>query len=217
MTTIFIDATDPLDVKVRNKYDEGVRAFLRARGARWDGGVWHLPSGSYKIILSELKALGHTVVMQRDTRSSQRPQSGSARSDFGGADSWENSRRQEPGWSEQAQRAADEATRRANERAEQQRRAREEANRRAREHAEQTFRDFFNQWGGAGQQRQTHTPPPRPPRGGARTWADDLLAEAGADAGKVYKALARVLHPDVSGADTTKLMQHLNAANDRRK
>ena len=59
-------------------------------------------------------------------------------------------------------------------------------------------------------------PPPRPPRGGPLTWADTLLAEAGPDlAPAVYKALARVLHPDTGGS--SKLMQQLNLANDRSK
>lgn len=65
---------------------------------------------------------------------------------------------------------------------------------------------------------ETKKPPPRndppPRRGPVNTWATDLLAAAPPhlrDA--VFKALSRVLHPDVGG--DTVLMQQLNAARDR--
>lgn len=101
------------------------------------------------------------------------------------------------------------------------------AHERAQEAQRQRIKDeFFRKMNGAGSgrtftgssgnhQHGGKTPPPRPPKGGPRTWADDLLTEAGDLAPVVYKALARVLHPDAGG--NTKLMQALNAANDRRK
>lgn len=56
------------------------------------------------------------------------------------------------------------------------------------------------------------TPPPPRPNASRGTWADQLLAAVGptrSDA--VFKALTRVLHPDVATGDTV-LMQELNRA-----
>lgn len=191
MTTVFVDLSDPLNPTVRNRYDERVRQVMRDQGARWDGGLWSVPADRIAAVMVELRSQGHNVVVNHGKTNPPR-----------GNQDWTGTRRQEPGWSEQAQRAADEATRRA--------RQQQEQARRARERAQDFFRESFRE-------HQQRNPPPRPPRGGSRTWADDLLAEAGADAGKLYKTLLRVLHPDTSGFDSTRLMQHLNAARDRSK
>ncbi|MDX3229403.1 hypothetical protein [Streptomyces sp. ME19-01-6] len=55
---------------------------------------------------------------------------------------------------------------------------------------------------------------PRPRRQHADTWADLMYAQLGATlAGKAYKALLGVLHPDRGG--DTEAMKVLNAARDR--
>lgn len=61
------------------------------------------------------------------------------------------------------------------------------------------------------------TPPPPPPRtsrapAGADAWAVAVLRAVGPTRSEaVFKALSRVLHPDVATGDT-QLMQHLNNA-----
>jgi len=63
------------------------------------------------------------------------------------------------------------------------------------------------------------TPPPPPPGSpsrstGASPWAEQLFAAVGPDrAESVFKALTRVLHPDVGG--DTELMKELNAAREK--
>ncbi len=62
-------------------------------------------------------------------------------------------------------------------------------------------------------QERRSEPPPRQARTG-RTWADDLLTSLSPElAERAFKALTRVLHPDIGGS--TEAMQILNAARDR--
>lgn len=64
--------------------------------------------------------------------------------------------------------------------------------------------------------RQESAPPPRRPRDTAQGWADALFVAVGTSRTEpVYRALTKVLHPDVATGDTD-LCQQLNAARDRR-
>lgn len=60
----------------------------------------------------------------------------------------------------------------------------------------------------------TSTPPP-PPRSTGQNWADTLLTAVGPTRTEaVFRALTKVLHPDVATGDTV-LTQQLNSARDR--
>lgn len=60
-------------------------------------------------------------------------------------------------------------------------------------------------------------PPPPPPLKGADTWADTLFRAVGPDREEVvFKALTKILHPDVKTGDE-KLMKQLNQARDSRR
>ncbi len=64
-----------------------------------------------------------------------------------------------------------------------------------------------------GVREQRRDPPPRNGRN-TETWADGLFTALNpALAEKAYKALVRVIHPDVGGS--TEAMKQLNAARDR--
>lgn len=64
-------------------------------------------------------------------------------------------------------------------------------------------------------QRETPPPPPTKPAPTAQPWAEQLLDAVGPDRrDAVYKAMCRILHPDVA-TGSTELMRDLNAARDR--
>lgn len=243
MTRVTIDLTQTPPT-VRNPYDVSVRDILREHGATWVPAerCWTIDRAKARDLQLHLAAAGHSTVVLRmpagakPGTASEDPRFSSAWRDFGppisrdGKQDWDDftsmfQERLRQAKAEQQARAEDPAAHYR----EQATREREQQRQRAEEAQRQRIRDeFFRKMnaetggprynGGGGwagnHQHGGKTPPPRPPKGGPRTWADDLLTEAGDLAPVVYKALARVLHPDAGG--NTKLMQALNAANDRR-
>jgi hypothetical protein len=225
MTHVRIDlSTAP--PTVTNAYDPEVRDILREFGARWipTFRCWELPPAQVHRLAFALRKAGHTVTIASNRGD------GRAASDFG-ADPFS----EEADWSAESlfTRMFQESARKAKAAREArtedpdgyyeklhqegERIRRERAQEAQRERLRQAERDkineeFFRRMGGG----RTNGSTPRPPRGGARTWADDLLDAAGPELGAtIYKALSRVLHPDAGGS--TELMQHLNRARDRSK
>jgi len=68
-----------------------------------------------------------------------------------------------------------------------------------------------------GRRKTAPPPPPPPPPRGKDTWADTLFRAVGKDREEaVFKALTKVLHPDVK-TGSVELMQQLNVARDKRR
>lgn len=150
--------------------------------------IWTVDDFQVRALVSLLESYGHRTVLEPMTDRAQ----------------------QERDW-QQEQQAKDRA-RRQHEREEEARRQQRE---REREQWEDSRREWREQWDRAWQRADSgHTAP-----GGAaiEDWAEQLLRAVGPErVDAVFKALTRVLHPDVKTGDET-LMKALNNARDRHR